>query len=297
VKKVLSRLDDLASEDADVYCKFYGQYGAILREGVSSDFGQRDAIAKLLRFKSSHGDDRDALTSLTDYVSRMPDGQTQIYYAGGPEVSTIERSPNLEAFRAQGLDVLYLTDPVDEFVLNNLQAFEEKPLVSIDADNVELPGATKGASDENDDSDRPDDKTDDETPAGFNRVLEMFKEALGDRVQDVRKSDRLTSSACCLVSPEGTLSAQLQKVLSQSSDEFRASKRIFEVNPSHSLITRLVALATNADHDEFVRGCCLQLFTNAQLMEGVVPDAHDASERMLGFMQEVANHRSPIAGA
>ena len=297
VKKVLSRLADLTSEDSDVYNKFYLQYGAILREGVSSDFGNRDAIAKLLRFKSSHGDDRDALTSLADYVGRMADDQTQIYYAGGPEVSTIERSPNLEAFRSRGLEVLYLTDPVDEFVLNHLQTFEEKPLVSIDADSVELPGAAKGTSGGDESAAQSDDKGEDETPAGFERVLTLFKETLGGSVEDVRKSDRLTDSACCLVSPEGALSAQLQKVLSQGSEEFRASKRIFEVNPSHSLVVRLAALSANSDHDEFVRSCGSQMFTNAQLMEGVVPDAHEASERMLGFMQEVASHRSPIAGS
>lgn len=295
VKKVLGRLSDLASEDADKYREFYAQFGVVLREGVSSDFTNRDAIAKLLRFKSSHGDDRDALMSLSDYTERMSEGQTQIYYASGPDTTTIERSPNLEAFRSRGLEVLYLTDPIDEFVLNHVGQFEDKTLVAIDASNVELPGAAKSESEGDDD--KSTDEGDTDVPGGFDRVLELFKEALGEKAEEVRKSDRLTTSPCCLVSPEGTMSAQLEKVLSHSSDEFQISKRILELNPTHPLVTRLAALTANTDHDEFVRNCGVQLFTNAQLMEGIVPDAHDTADRMMNFMEELAGTRSPVAGA
>ena len=293
VKKVLGRIEDLAGEDADAYRTFYGQFGSVLREGVASDFANRDAIAKLLRFHSSHGDDRDALVSLTEYAERMPENQKQIYFANGADTATIERSPNLEAFRSRGLEVLYLTDPIDEFVLNHLSQFDEKPIVSIDGADLELPEAEGAESS----GGKDDDAATDEVPQGFERVLELFGEALGDKAQEVRKSDRLTTSPCCLVSPEGAMSAQLEKVLSAGADEFQASKRIFEVNPSHPLVQRLATLSANSDQDEFVRNCGIQLFTNAQLQEGVVPDAHDVADRMLGFMQELAGHRSPVAGA
>ena len=294
-KRVLSHLDKMGKNSADEYRKFYEQFGPVLREGVASDFENRDALGKLLRFQSSHGDDRDALVSLADYVERASDEQTQIYYHTGPDLKALERSPNMEAFTSRGIEVLYLTDPVDEFVLNHLGKFEEKDLVSIDSAEVKLPGAAEKKDDEEDSSEEKKDET--AAPVGFDRVVELVKEALGEQVEDVRKSDRLTSSACCLVSPEGAPSAQLQKVLAQSSDEFSGVKRLFELNPTHPLVTRLCELSANSEHDAFIKSCGSQLFTNAMLMEGLVPDVHSTTDRITGFMEELAGSRSPIAGA
>ena len=292
VKRVLGQIAKFA-DTPEEYAKFYGQFGTTLREGVASDFENRDAIAKLLRFRSSHGDDRDALISLDDYVSRMPEEQTQIYFVTGSDTRTIGRMPNLEAFASRNFEVLYLIDPVDEFVLNHLGKFADKDIVSIDSAEVSLPDAKSDAKD----GDDAESKSDDDKPAGLDRVIELLKEGLGDRVEDVRVSDRLTSSACCLVTPEGAMSAQLQKVLSQASDDFQLTKRIFEINPKHALVQRLASLSANSQHDEFVKSCGQQLFTNALMIEGVVPDAHDATERMMGFMEELAGSRSPIAEA
>ncbi|MBI1314862.1 molecular chaperone HtpG [bacterium] len=291
VKRVLGHIEKFA-ETPEEYAKFYGQFGTTLREGVASDFEHRDAIAKLLRFRSSCGDDRAALTSLDDYVSRMPEEQTQIYFVTGSDIRTIQRTPNLEAFASRNFEVLYLIDPVDEFVLNHLGKFADKDIVSIDSAEVELPEA-KADTAEGEDAES---KAADETPAGLDRVIELLKEGLGEKVEDVRVSNRLTASACCLVNPEGAMSAQLQKVLSQASDEFQMAKRIFEINPKHALVQRLAALSANSQHDEFIKSCGQQLFTNALMIEGVVPDAHDATDRMMGFMEELASSRSPIAG-
>jgi molecular chaperone HtpG len=294
-KRVLSHLNKMGTDSADEYRKFYEQFGPVLREGVASDFENRDALGKLLRFKSSHGDDRAAQISLTDYVGRMSEEQTQIYYHTGPDLKSLERSPNMEAFTSRGVEVLYLTDPVDEFVLNHLGQFEEKELVSIDSAEVKLPDAAK--KDEADDESSDEKKDESASPAGFDRVVELIKEDLGDKVEDVRKSDRLTSSACCLVSPEGAPSAQLQKVLAQASDEFTGFKRVFELNPTHPLLARLCELSANSEHDAFVKSCGSQLFTNAMLMEGLVPDVHSTTDRITGFMEELAGARSPIVGA
>jgi molecular chaperone HtpG len=293
-KRVLSHLNKMGTNSADEYRKFYQQFGPVLREGVASDFENRDALGTLLRFQSSHGDDRTALISLAEYVERAADDQTQIYYHTGPDLKSLERSPNMEAFTSRGIEVLYLTDPVDEFVLNHLGQFEEKELVSIDSAEVKLPG-TAEKKDDDDSSEEKKDET--ESPAGLDRVVELVKEALGDQVEDVRKSDRLTTSACCLVSPEGAPSAQLQKVLAQTSDEFSGVKRLFELNPTHPLVTRLCELSANSEHDAFVKQCGSQLFTNAMLMEGLVPDVHSATDRITGFMEELAGTRSPITGA
>jgi molecular chaperone HtpG len=292
VKRVLGHIEKFA-ETPDQYAKFYGQFGTTLREGVASDFENRDAIAKLLRFRSSHGDDRAALTSLDDYVSRMPEDQTQIYFVTGSDIRSIQRTPNLEAFTSRNFEVLYLIDPVDEFVLNHVGKFADKDIVSIDSAEVELPEA-KPETKEGDDAES---KTASEQPAGLDRVIELLKEGLGEKVEDVRVSQRLTTSACCLVTPEGGMSAQLQKVLSQASDEFQMAKRIFEINPKHKLVQRLAGLSANAQHDDFIKSCGQQLFTNALMIEGVVPDAHDATDRMMSFMEELASSRSPIAEA
>ncbi|MHC4876474.1 MAG: molecular chaperone HtpG [Planctomycetota bacterium] len=292
VKRVLGHIAKFA-DTPEEYAKFYDQFGTILREGVASDFENRDAIAKLLRFRSSHGDDRAALTSLDDYVGRMPEEQTQIFFVTGSDIRTIQRTPNLEAFASRNFEVLYLIDPVDEFVLNHVGKFAEKDIVSIDSAEVSLPDVKAEAKDDDD----ADSRNDDAQPAALDRVIELLKEGLGEKVEDVRVSQRLTTSACCLVNPEGAMSAQLQKVLSQASDDFQMTKRIFEINPQHALVQRLAALSANSDNDAFVKTCGQQLFTNALMIEGVVPDAHDATDRMLGFMEELASGRSAIAGA
>lgn len=294
-KRVLSHLEKMGTGSADEYRRFYQQFGPVLREGVASDFENRDTLGRLLRFQSSHGDDRTAITSLAEYVERASEDQTQIYYHTGPDLNALERSPNMEAFTSRGIEVLYLTDPVDEFVLNHLGKFEEKELVSIDSAEVKLPGTAEKKDGDEDSSEEKKDET--ASPAGFDRVVELVKEALGDQVEDVRKSDRLTTSACCLVSPEGAPSAQLQKVLAQASDEFTGVKRVFELNPTHPLVTRLCDLSANSEHDAFVKQCGSQLFTNAMLMEGLVPDVHSTTDRITGFMEELAASRSPIAGA
>lgn len=294
VRKIFSHLEGIAKESPEDYLKFYEQFGSTLREGVASDFENRDTLAKLLRFRSSHGDDRKAMISLSDYVSRMPEDQKQIFYVGGESLSTIEKNPNLEAFRSRNLEVLYLTDPVDEFVLSHVHKFEDKELVSIDSSDVDLPELK--SSDDSTDSDQSSEEKSG-PPAGFGTVLNLFRESLGDRVEDVRESKRLTTSACCLVNPEGAMSAQLQKVLSRASDDFQLTKRILEINPSHPLVRHLAGLSANDEHAEFIKTCGQQFFANAMLADGVVPDPHETSERMMGFMEELAQKRSPIVGA
>lgn len=294
VKKVFNHLEGIAKDSPDDYASFYEQFGSTLREGVASDFENKDTLAKLLRFRSSHGDDRTAVISLGDYVSRMAETQKQIFYVSGESISTIEKNPNLEAFRSRKLEVLYLIDPVDEFVLNHVHKFEDKDLVSIDSSEVDLP-ELESASDSKDGEESEDKKPG--PPEGFGTVLNLFREALGDSVEDVRESKRLTDSACCLVNPEGAMSAQLQKVMSRASDDFQLTKRILEINPSHPLVQHLAGLSVNDEHAAFIKTCGQQFFANAMLAEGVVPDPHETSQRMMGFMQELAQQRSPIADA
>jgi molecular chaperone HtpG len=291
VKRVLDHLAGLAADKPDDYRTFYDQFGIALREGIATDFEHREKIAALLRFPSSRGETAAGLVSLDEYIGRMASGQPQIYFLGGPDRAAIESSPNLEAFRRQKLEVLYLPDPIDEFVLSSLGTYRDKPLVSIDSADVELPA---GAPEESATSpDRPVERTE-STPSGFGRVLTLFREALRDQVEDVRESKRLTDSPCCLVNPKGAASTQMQKLLHAAHQEIPLARRIFEVNPRHRLLRRLSELSANADHEPFIAECARQLYANALILEGLPLDTAEVASRVERFMQELAQQRSPI---
>ena len=292
-KKVLGHLDDLSKNDEKGYAAFYLQFGPVMREGVSQDFENKDAVSKLMRFKSSYGDDRTKLSGLEEYVSRLAENQNQIYYVGGPDLRTIEKNPNLDGFKARGLEVLYMTDPVDEFVINNLNTFQDRLLVSIDSDNIELPEPKAEESSEQD----PTKPAGPDLSEGFGRVIELFKQAIGDKVKDVRASNRLTGSVACLVAPEGTMSAQLEKVLRAANDDFPLAKRTLELNPNHPLMKQLVALSASADNVPFIQSCGSQILSNLLILDGMMSDPHDVTDRVLGFMEELAQQRSSVVSA
>ena len=207
------------------YLTFYRQFGLILKEGIARDPMNRDRVARLLRLLSTTHDDPDNPTSLDDYIKRSGEDQKSIYYLGGPDLASIKKSPNLEIFRKRGIEVLLLTEAVDEFVMSTLGRYSERSLVSIDAADVELP-EPKNA----DDSEaKPEEKT--PTSEDLGRVIELFRESLAGRVVNVRPSKRLTDSPCCLVNSESGLSSQMQKLLRASSRDVPESPRILEVNP------------------------------------------------------------------
>ncbi len=290
VKAVLDRLDQLARDQPDDFKKFTTQYSLFIKEGAIVDSANRERIAKLLRFTSSISEDSEPNVSLEDYVGRMPESQKRIYYLGGPDLASMKKSPNLEIFRRRGLEVLYLTEPVDEFVMNALVSFGGKPLTSIDSDDLELPEAGKdepavvtGESAESK-----------EAEGGFSRVLTLFREAVGHRVKEVRESKRLTDSPCCLVNADGGFSTQMQRLMKMANKDFPEQARILEINPSSTLIRRLCRLTANSQHDTFIKQCGLQLWSNAMILEGFTPDPEDLVARMQAFMDEAAEKRSPL---
>ncbi len=286
VKGVLDKLQKLAEESPKDFLTFYRQFGLAFKEGIARDVPNRERVAKLLRFNSSHAENPDEPTSFDDYLKRAQAEQKAIYYLGGPDLSSIKKNPNLEIFRRRGLEVLFLTDPVDEFVFSSLGTYADHKLVSIDAADLDLPPEPEKTEGE-----KPE-----ETPKSgeIGRVLTLFKEALGDRVTEVRESKRLIDSPCCLVNTDGGLSPQMQRLLKQANKDFPASSRIFEVNPSAPLIRRLQNLAANPDHDGFIRQCALQLWANALLLEGTVTEPEAMVARNQSFMEEAAEKRSPI---
>ena len=287
VKRVLDHLAKMA-RDAEAYAKFYEQFGSILREGVSSDFENKDKIAGLLRFESSH--DADVRTSLAEYVERAPEEQKQIYFLGGPDRASIERSPNLEVFRKRNLEVLYIIDPADEFVLSHVGKFNDHDIVSVDAADLQLPD-TPESDETKEDKDNPDEPD----AAGLGLVLKLFKDALGGQVTDVRKSERLTTSACCVVNAEGGMSTQMQKVLQLNAPGFEMNKLILEVNPTVPLVKRLCELSKNDDNGAFIQECGRQLYANALVQAGLAPNGDEMADRVQKFMEELADKKSSIA--
>lgn len=289
VKGVLDKLLKLAEEAPQDYLTFYRQFGSIFKEGIARDPMNRERVAKLLRFTSSHAADPDAPTALDDYIRRAPAEPKIIYYLGGPDLASVKKSPNFEIFRRRGIEVIFLTDPVDEFVMTSLGAYDGRRLVSIDAADVELPDEPKG-----DETKTDDEGVKDESPGRLGRVATLFREALGGRVKEVRESKRLIDSPCRLVNAEAGLSTQMQRLLKMADKNFTESARVFELNPSAPLIVRLKGLSANPDHDDFIKRCALQLWANALLLEGTVAEPEAAVARNQSFMEEAAEKRSPI---
>ncbi|MFO0908606.1 MAG: molecular chaperone HtpG [Isosphaeraceae bacterium] len=293
IKHVLDKLDKQAEDSPGEFLAFYRQFGTTLKEGIARDPLNRDRIARLLRFTSTEASDPEAPTSLAAYLQRAKEGQPAIYYLGGPDLAAVRKSPNLEIFTRRGLEVLFLSDPVDEFVLSTLGKFEGKPLVSIDAADVPLPTDESVPEASEKSEKEPESEVTGSSP-GLQRVLGLFRDALGTRVTEVRASKRLTESPCCLVNADGQMSTQLQRLLKLANKDFVSSGKILEVNPSSPLIKRLGTLSATTEHDTFIRDCALQLWGNALLLEGSVTEPEAWVERTQRFMEEAAERRSPI---
>ena len=292
-KRVLSHLASIAKDDEEKYLDFYRQFGSSLKEGIGTDFENRNTIAKLLRFPSSQGTSDNELVSLEAYIERADESQKQIYYLGGHDYNTIAKNPNLEIFRKKGVEVFYLADPMDEIVLSNLAKFEDYEIVSIDSSEVKLPGKEDADSESDEKSESKEEEKEALSPE-FEKVLSLLKEELKDEVESVTKSDRLTDSPCCLVVPEGAISSQMQKVLSMNNKDFPMTKRILEINPDADLIKRLCTLTSNEDQHSFIKQCGRQLFWNAAMMTGIATNPDQITANIQSMMEELAQKRSPI---
>ena len=279
VKKTLDFLDDLSKEDADKYGRFYAQFGGILREGVN-DFANKDRVAKLLRFDTSHGDEK---TSLAEYVDRLKPEQEQIFYASGPSRDAVLAGPHASAITAAGCEVLVLTDPVDEFVLNGLGEFDGKPLVPADSEDADLPGG-------GDDADAP------TTPANFSSLVGVFGDALGEKVTEVRASLRLKAGGppAALVNPKGTPSSQMQRVMNAYDPSAPLAPRIMELNAGHPLIDRLSQIAGNEQNADFLKLTARELYRTAALADGLPVDPTEAAADAASLLEEVAKSKSSI---
>ncbi len=233
VKKVLSMLEGLAdSEDAaekEKYAKFWTEFGRVLKEGVGEDFANKDRIAKLLRFASTRTDTPDETVSLADYVSRMKEGQEKIYYVTAETFTAAKNSPHLEIFRKKGLEVLLLSDRVDEWVTGYLTEFDGKQLQSV----------AKGGLDLGKLEDEAEKKEAEQAADEYKELLEKIKASLGEKVKDVRVTHRLTDSPSCIVADEHDMGGNLARILKAAGQKAPEMKPILEINPKHPAVQRL----------------------------------------------------------
>lgn len=229
VKRVLSMLEDMAENDKEKYAKFWKEFGQVLKEGPAEDFANKDRIAKLLRFCSTHSNSDTQDVSLTDYVSRMKEGQDKIYYVIAETFTAANNSPLLEVFRKKGIEVLLLHDRVDEWLVAHFNEFEGKQLQSV----------AKGSLDLGELEDEETKTEQKEQEKSFDETLKRFKKVLGDKVKDVRLTHRLTDSPTCVVFDENEMSGHLQRLLAATGQAFNESKPILEINPKHPLVVRV----------------------------------------------------------
>lgn len=254
VRRVLSLLEDLAENQQEKYANFWKEFGRVLKEGTGEDHTNRERIAKLLRFASTHCDTEEQTVSFADYVSRMKEGQEKIYYVTADSFAAAKNSPHLEVFRKKGVEVLLMHDRVDEWVASNIHEFDGKPLQSVARGRLELGKLEDEAE-----------KQEQEKEAGeFKDLTDRIAKPLGERVKEVRVTLRLTESPACLVADEHDLSVNLQRMLKAAGQNIPSSKPILEINPHHPLVTRL---KDEADESRF--GDLAQiLFDQALLAEG-----------------------------
>jgi molecular chaperone HtpG len=255
VKKVLGLLEDMAENDQEKYATFWKEFGRVLKEGPGEDFGNKEKIAGLLRFASTHADTDEETVSLKDYIARMKEGQEHIYYVTADSFAAAKHSPHLEIFRKKGIEVLLLSDRVDEWLVSGLTEFEGKKLQSVAKGDLDLGSLEDEAEKE------AQKQAEDE----FKDLVEKIKSTLGeDKVKEVRVTHRLTDSPACIVTGENDMSANLERLLKAAGQNAPSTKPVLEINPQHSLVTRLKGESDDARFADWAN----LLFDQALLAEG-----------------------------
>jgi len=279
-KRVLGDLNKLAQDDAPGYAAFWGQFGPVIKEGLYDAPEHREALLKVVRFYSTHQDG--ALTSLSDYVSRMKDGQDAIYYASGENLANLKNSPQIEGFKARGIEVLFFTDTIDDFWLQNVLDYDGKIFKSVTKGNIDLSRFETGKADEKQED------TAKSADSELTPLLSLVRETLKEEVSDVRASSRLTDSPVCLVAGDDAVDLRMERVLRLHQQYDAPTKRVLEINPGHALIKNLAALAAKrgaaADQDTVNEAAWL-LLDQARIIQGEpVPDPAAFARRMAQFM-------------
>jgi molecular chaperone HtpG len=282
-KEILSRLRKKATSDPDGYARIWNEHSKIFKLGYS-DYLNREAYAELLRFDSSSLEGGGKLTSLAEYISRAREGQKTVYYLSGPSREAMELNPYMEMFRRKGIEALYLYEPIDEFMLESVGTFKEFGFKSAEqakaadlANFDDAAGAQAEAAP----------LTGDESGL-FTGLLASMKQVLGERVKDVRASERLKTSPSCLVSADGQLSSQMQRIMRLMHKDESLPEKIMEVNPDHPLTRNLIAIFGADKADPFIAQATEQLYESALLLEGYLSDPHKMVGRINAILEQAS---------
>jgi molecular chaperone HtpG len=281
VGRLMRELGDLAEKDAQKYRRFWDEFGIYLKEGVATDLAAKDELLPYLRFHSSRAED-DGLVSLAEYAGRMVDGQLAIYYLLGEDLESIARSPHLDYFRANDVEVLYLVDPIDAFVVMALTEYEGKPLKNIDDASLELP-PEKAAGEEGVEQEPEEGTTIPDEQ--FGKLVGRLMTTLGARVTQVRESKVLRNHPCRLVTPEDAPGREMQRVYRLMNQEYEVPAKIFEINRRHPLIRNMARMAAASHRDALLDQAIEQLYENQLLIEGLHPNPAAMVARIQTLME------------
>ena len=273
--RVLRELNKLAKDDTEKYAGFWQEFGRAFKEGVATDFAAKDDLLPLFRYTSSKSDGK--LTSLDEYIERMPETQEEIYYVLGDSVKSVANSPHLDPFKARDLEVLYWVDPIDPFVSPMLAEYKEKKLRNVDDGGLELPELEDEAVEEQAESTLPE--------ADFNRVIGRFVTTLGERVTEVRASKVLKNSPIRLVSPEDEANRDMQRIQRILDQNYEIPKKIVEVNRNHPLIANLAHLVEETPDNDLINLTIEQLYDSALVQEGLHPNPTEMVPRIQKLLE------------
>jgi molecular chaperone HtpG len=273
IKKFISKLEKIKKDDREKYQRIWDNFGRNLKEGMVSDFENRDKLSSLLIFHSSKS--QQEYTDLDSYIERMAKDQKEIFYASGLDREVIEKNPALEAFQKKDIEVLYLEDPLDEFVFENLQEYQGKAFKVVESADIEV-------------KPKEEKKKSKSYMEEVNRFVKYLKDLYGDKVADVRISKRLVDSPCILVRPSHGPSVQMERIMKMANKDYKFSKKVFEVNPENKLIKEMVRIYKKDPKSKEINQLSLQMLDNMMLREGLVEDIDSIVFRIQDIMLQAA---------
>ncbi|BCS88633.1 molecular chaperone HtpG [Pseudodesulfovibrio sediminis] len=282
VKQVYNHLEKLSKDDADRYNEFWRIHGELFKAGYM-DFLNKDKFGKLVRFNSSASDDAKGLTSFAEYISRAREEQKEIYYAYGPSREALGLSPHLEVFRKKGIEVLYLFEPIDEFVMDSLREFDGYTLVAAEHADVSKLDQFESLEKE----EKPE-ALNEEQQSTLDKLIARFKDVLGESVTEVKASSRLSESPVCLANPDGQFTSSMDKIMRVMHKDHSIPAKVLEVNPDHPLVRNMLTILEKDENDPFIDQAANQLFESALLLEGYLTDPH----ALVGRVQDLLTKSS-----
>ena len=283
----MSHFTDLAKKDTEKYNEFWNQFGRILKEGYG-DYANQEKVASLFRYNSSIHEKAEELCSFDDYIERMKEGQKNIYYISTPSREAAEKNPHLEIFRKKGVEVLYSYDPIDEFVLSGLNQYKGKMVVSADQSDLDSLKDIK-TEEKTDDEKKPKKEKDKPDKKDLEKLCTRIKNILGEQIEEVRLSERLTDSPAVLVSADGGMSAQMSRIMQVMNKDAPPSKKIMEINGGHDLIKNMLSMYKKNPKDKYLKEYVDQLFQILMLQDGILVDPHKMVSGIQSLLKDATN--------